>query len=136
MDDAIRLRRHTLTTFEAVDKNPELIADGALTFCIVGGGAFWGLLFGCLFFVPFVGVAFGAAIGALADHFAAHGISGSFLGQVRSKVTEGSSALFLLLGHVATDRVIEAFKAGPKFEFITTNLSTEQDENLKSAFAD
>jgi NADH dehydrogenase len=38
MDDAIRLRRHILTTFEAVDKNPAMIDDGALTFCIVGGG--------------------------------------------------------------------------------------------------
>jgi NADH dehydrogenase len=38
MDDAIRLRRHILSTFEKVDKNPALIDDGALTFCIVGGG--------------------------------------------------------------------------------------------------
>jgi hypothetical protein len=36
---------------------------------------------------------------------------------------------------MATDRVIEAFKAAPKFELITTNLSTEQDDNLKAAFA-
>src|SRR5262245_37809303 len=28
MDDAIRLRRHILTTFETVDKNPALIDDG------------------------------------------------------------------------------------------------------------
>jgi NADH dehydrogenase len=98
-------------------------------------GAFWGLMFGWIFFVPFVGAAFGAAIGALAAHFAEHGISGNFLEQVRSKVTEGSSALFLLLGHAATDRVIEAFKAGPKFELIVTNLSTEQDEKLTAAFS-
>ena len=98
-------------------------------------GAFWGLLFGWIFFVPFVGAAFGAAIGALAAHFADHGISVQFLQQVRSKVTEGSSALFLLLGFMATDRVIEAFKAAPKFELITTNLSTEQDDKLKAAFA-
>jgi NADH dehydrogenase len=98
-------------------------------------GAFWGMLFGLIFFVPFVGAAFGAAISALAAHFGEHGISGNFLAQVRSKVTEGSSALFLLLGHAATDRVIEAFKAGPKFELIATNLSTEQDEKLKAAFA-
>jgi NADH dehydrogenase len=38
MEDALRLRRHVLTTFETVDKNPALIDDGALTFCIVGGG--------------------------------------------------------------------------------------------------
>jgi NADH dehydrogenase len=38
LEDAIRLRHHIFTTFEAVDKNPALIDDGALTFCIVGGG--------------------------------------------------------------------------------------------------
>jgi NADH dehydrogenase len=38
MDDAIRVRRHVLMNFEAVDRNPALIDDGALTFCIVGGG--------------------------------------------------------------------------------------------------
>lgn len=38
MDDAIRLKDHVLKTFEAVDKNPALIDDGALNFCVVGGG--------------------------------------------------------------------------------------------------
>jgi len=38
MDDAIRLKEHILKTLEAVDKNPMLIDDGALTFCVVGGG--------------------------------------------------------------------------------------------------
>ena len=38
MPDAIRLHDQILKMFEAVDKNPSLIDDGALTFCIVGGG--------------------------------------------------------------------------------------------------
>ena len=38
MDDAIRLKEHILKTFEAVDKNPALMDDGALNFCVVGGG--------------------------------------------------------------------------------------------------
>src|SRR5215510_11692016 len=38
MDDARRLKEHILKTFEAVDKNPALLDDGALTFCVVGGG--------------------------------------------------------------------------------------------------
>jgi NADH:ubiquinone reductase (H+-translocating) len=38
MDDAIRLKDHVLRTFEAVDKNPALVDEGALTFCVVGGG--------------------------------------------------------------------------------------------------
>ena len=39
MEDAISLKEHILKTFEEVDKNPGLIDDGALTFCVVGGGA-------------------------------------------------------------------------------------------------
>ncbi|MBK8048239.1 MAG: FAD-dependent oxidoreductase [Anaerolineales bacterium] len=36
--DAVRLKDHIFKTLEAVDKDPALIDDGALTFCIVGGG--------------------------------------------------------------------------------------------------
>jgi NADH dehydrogenase len=38
MADAIRLHDQILKMFEAVDKNPVLVDDGALTFTIVGGG--------------------------------------------------------------------------------------------------
>ena len=38
MDDAIRIKEHILRTFEAVDRNPALMDDGALNFCVVGGG--------------------------------------------------------------------------------------------------
>ena len=63
-------------------------------------GAFWGLLFGIIFFVPFFGVAVGAAVGALSGHFRNCGIDDDFIKQVRAKVTEGTSGLFLLLGAV------------------------------------
>ena len=39
MNDAVRLKEQILKTFEAVDRNPSLIDDGALNFCVVGGGA-------------------------------------------------------------------------------------------------
>jgi uncharacterized membrane protein len=98
-------------------------------------GAFWGMLLGWIFFVPFLGAAVGAAMGALSAHFADYGIGNDFLEKVRSKVTEGTSALFLLVGQVTTDRVIEAFKTAPKFEVIASNLSHEQEAKLKEAFA-
>jgi uncharacterized membrane protein len=98
-------------------------------------GAFWGMLIGWIFFVPFLGAAWGAAMGALATTFSDYGVGKDFIESVRSKVTEGSSALFLLVGQVTADRVIEAFKSAPKFEVISTNLSHEQEEKLKQAFA-
>ncbi len=36
--DAVRLRNHVLSRFEAADAEPSLVDDGALTFVVVGGG--------------------------------------------------------------------------------------------------
>ena len=93
------------------------------------------MLLGFLFFMPLLGAAWGAALGALSGHFADYGVGRDFIEQVRSKVKEGTSALFLLVGQVTTDRVVEAFKAAPKFEIIASNLSHEQEDKLKEAFA-
>lgn len=38
LPDAVRLKDHILARWEAADKNPELIADGALNVVVVGGG--------------------------------------------------------------------------------------------------
>jgi len=39
MRDAMRLKVHVLKAFEAADKDPSRVDDGALTVCVVGGGA-------------------------------------------------------------------------------------------------
>jgi uncharacterized membrane protein len=104
----------------------------------VGGtldGAFWGILLGSIFFAPFFGIAVGAAIGALSGHFGNYGIDDDFIKQVRTKVAEGTSGLFLLLGTVTADKVLEAFKSAPHFEIISTNLTQEQEQKLKEVFA-
>jgi uncharacterized membrane protein len=98
-------------------------------------GAFWGMLFGLLFFVPFFGMAVGAAAGALAGHFAHYGIDQDFINSVRSKVTPGTSALFLLTSGAVVDRIVEAVK-GQQFEIIQTNLSKEQEDQLREAFGE
>jgi uncharacterized membrane protein len=116
-------------------KKPTTRHLGDLTCAGAWDGAFWGMLFGLLFFMPVLGAAFGAAVGALSGHFADYGIGREFIDQVRGKVTEGTSALFLLVGQVTPDRVVEAFKGAPKFEIIASNLSHEQEEKLKAAFA-
>jgi uncharacterized membrane protein len=99
------------------------------------GGAFWGLLFGLLFFVPFLGMAVGAAAGALAGSLTDVGIDDDFISSVRSKVTPGTSALFVMTGEAVMDKVQEAFK-GQNPELIQTNLSKEEEDKLREAFAD
>ena len=97
-------------------------------------GALWGLLFGLLFFVPLIGVALGAGLGALAGKFADVGISDDFIKAVRDKVTPGTSALFLLSDHAVIEKVVPALEP-LKPELISTNLSKEQEDQLRAAFA-
>jgi uncharacterized membrane protein len=99
------------------------------------GGAFWGMLFGLLFFIPLFGMAIGAGIGALVGHFSDYGIDDDFIKQVRSKVTEGTSALFLLVSDVTEDKVAEAFK-GTQMELIQSNLTAEQEAKLRADFGE
>ena len=96
-------------------------------------GAFWGMLFGLLFFVPFFGLAVGAAMGALAGKFTDYGIDDNFIKQTREKVTEGTSALFLLTSGAVMDKLAPAIK-DQKFEIISTNLSKEQEDQLRATF--
>lgn len=97
------------------------------------GGAFWGMLFGLIFFVPLLGLAVGAASGALMGSMRDVGISDSFIGEVREKVTPGTSALFALTSDAVRDKVAEEFR-GTEAELIRTNLSDEQEAQLREAF--
>ena len=98
-------------------------------------GAFWGMLFGLIFFVPFFGLAVGAAMGALSGKMADYGISDEFIKQTREKVTEGTSALFLMTTGAVQDKVLTELK-GFEFELIASNLTKEQEEQLMAAFAE
>ena len=100
-------------------------------------GAFWGFLFGLIFFIPILGMAIGAAMGALTGKFTDIGISDDFIKEVQSRVTVGTSALFLMIAQSTPDKFIEGLKQqAPKFEIISTNLTAEQEEQLKAAFAE
>jgi uncharacterized membrane protein len=108
-----------------------LAGTGALT------GAFWGMLFGLIFFVPLLGLAVGAATGALVGSMSDVGIDDTFIKQVRSQVTEGTSALFLLTSNVVLDRVVDEIKkAGLQFEVIATNLPQDREQKLREVFAE
>jgi uncharacterized membrane protein len=100
-----------------------------------GWGALWGMLFGLIFFVPLLGAAVGAGLGALSGHFSNLGISRDFIDSVRQQVTPGTSALFLLSANAVIDKVKPAL-ADLNPQLISTNLSTEQEEQLRAAFAD
>jgi uncharacterized membrane protein len=99
------------------------------------GGAFWGLLFGILFFIPLIGLAVGAAAGALAGSLTDVGIDDDFIKTIRQQVTPGTSALFVMTSDAVLDKVEAAFK-GTQAQLVSTNLSKEQEDKLREAFAD
>jgi uncharacterized membrane protein len=106
-----------------------LVGSGAF------GGAFWGLLFGLIFFMPFLGAAVGAAAGALSGYFRDYGINDDLIQDLRTKVKEGSSALFLLTGQVTVDKVRDEFSGElAHVDLIQSNLSQEQEDRLREDF--
>lgn len=105
----------------------DLVGVGALS------GMFWGLLFGLIFLTPLFGMAVGAAFGALGGAFRDYGIDDDFIKRVRTQVTEGTSALFLMTSEAVLDRVVDALK-DVQFELIASNLSQEQEQKLREAF--
>ncbi|MGF1570957.1 MAG: DUF1269 domain-containing protein [Nodosilinea sp.] len=98
------------------------------------GGAFWGMLFGLIFFVPLFGMIVGATAGAFSGKFTDYGINDDFIKELQTKVTEGTSALFLLTGQITLDKVSEAFSPEERGELIQSNLSAEQEAKLREDF--
>lgn len=132
-DFVINVHDAAVVSWEPGHKKPkthemhDTTASGAL------GGAFWGMLFGLIFFVPFLGAAIGAATGALFGSMRDVGISDEFIRDVREKVTPGTSALFALTSGANQEKVADEFR-GIQAELIRTNLSDEQEAQLREAF--
>jgi uncharacterized membrane protein len=133
--ELLQLQDAAVITWPANAKKPtihqlnQLVGAGAL------GGAFWGLLFGLLFFVPLLGAAIGAGIGALVASTADVGIDDKFIRDIRSKITPGTSALFLLTSNAVADRVVPEMAAyRGHMELIESNLSREDEAKLRQIF--
>jgi uncharacterized membrane protein len=133
--ELIKIQDAAIVTWQQGKKSPKtkqlvnMAGIGAMQ------GAFWGMLFGLIFFVPFFGLAVGAAMGALGGKMADYGISDEFIKTTREKVTEGTSALFLMTSDAVQDKVREELK-GYDFELIASNLTKEQEDQLRAAFAE
>jgi uncharacterized membrane protein len=98
-----------------------------------GWGALWGVLGGALFAVPIVGLAVGAGIGALAKSTDGTGITKEDLERIRTEITPGTSALFLVTENANMDRLGERFR-GRDSKLISTNLTEAERETLLETF--
>jgi uncharacterized membrane protein len=133
--ELIKLHDAALVSWPEGKKKPETRQLSNMTGAGALSGAFWGLLFGLIFFIPIFGLVTGAALGALGGSMADVGISDDFMRSVRSKVTEGTSALFLMTSDAVKDRVFDAMSQF-NFELIASNLSKEEENKLREAFAE
>ena len=130
----IEIQDAAIVTWKEGKKKPQTKQAVNLAASASLDGAFWGFLFGLIFFVPLFGMVVGAAAGALSGSLADYGIDDNFIKSVREKVTEGTSALFLLTGQVTVDKIEDIFQQS-KAELIQSNLTKEQEEKLQAQFS-
>lgn len=131
--ELIAVHDAAIVTWPADKKKPKTDQLHDMTKAGAWSGAFWGMLFGILFFVPLLGAAMGAAIGAWSGSLADVGIDDQFIDRVRSEVTPGTSALFLLTSDAVLDRVTDGLSQFD-FELLATNLSAEEEQKLRDVF--
>ena len=131
--ELIKVLDHAVVSWPNGAKRPETKQGGESRWRGGGWGAFWGVLLGAMFMVPVLGAAAGAAIGAVAKATGGVGIRKEDMEKIRSEVTEGTSALFLVTDEGDLDRVGERFH-GSHMKLVDTNLTEEERKILLDTF--
>ena len=111
-----------------VKQAQSLVGAGAL------GGAFWGMLIGLLFFMPWLGLVAGAIGGAIGGKLTDVGIDDKFIKEVGDTIEPGHSALFLMVEDWTEDKVLEGL-AEYDATVLQTSLSEEDEAKLKETFS-
>jgi uncharacterized membrane protein len=99
-------------------------------------GAVIGALIGAvaLSFFPVAGIAAGAVLGGAIGAAFDTGVSPKFVDDVKSTLSPGRSALFLVVKEADADAVVAALR-GFKGDVIQTTLDSETEESLRRALA-
>ncbi len=98
------------------------------------GGGFWGLLLGLIFFVPFLGLAVGAATGAIAGAMSHYGIDDKFLTELREKMKDSSSAIFVIFHDAKPDKVLPRLSEYGG-TVLRTSLSKDAEKQLQDSIS-
>ncbi|HEX5198666.1 MAG TPA: DUF1269 domain-containing protein [Actinoplanes sp.] len=135
-DGLVKLVDHAVITWPVGAAQPESLHHGHDSVRRgAGWGALWGLLAGTLFLVPVIGGVAGAAIGAISKATEGSGIDKKQLETIRTEITEGTSALFLVTDQGNLDRLGERFHGmGEHSKLISTNLTDGEREILLQTF--
>ena len=96
------------------------------------GGSFWGMLIGMIFLNPLLGAAVGAGAGAISGKLRDIGISNDFMKELAENLTEGTSALFILIREAAADKVLDRLKQKDfKGKILQTSLEVDEEDELR-----
>jgi uncharacterized membrane protein len=134
-EQLVKVLDHAVVTWPQGASKPEMHHGRDTVWHGAGWGALWGLLAGTLFLVPVIGGVAGAAIGALSKATEGAGISKEQLETIRTQITEGTSALFLVTDEGNLDRLGERFHGfGEHSKLIDTNLTDGEREILLETF--
>ena len=123
MEDAVVVTKDD-TGKVKLHQSVNLTAAGAV------GGSFWGLLIGTIFLNPLVGAAVGAGAGALSGKLSDLGISDDFMKELGQTLTNGSSALFVLVREATPDKVLAGLSQF-KGKVLQTSLTKDKEEELR-----
>jgi uncharacterized membrane protein len=86
------------------------------------------------FLMPVVGTALGAASGALAGKMSDAGIDDQFMTDAASQLQPGTAGLFLLIGKMTADKVLEDLR-GVGGTVLRTSFDRTQEAALREALA-
>lgn len=99
------------------------------------GGAFWGMLIGLLFWMPWLGLAIGAISGAIGGKLSDFGVDDAFIKETAATIEPGHSAIFLLVREATADKVLPELQKFSNGTIIQTSLSDEQEAQLRETFS-
>ncbi|MFL5755561.1 MAG: DUF1269 domain-containing protein [Chloroflexota bacterium] len=103
--------------------------SGTTETATVIGAAIGGIV---TFAFPLAGIAIGGALGAAVGAAMHRGVSGDFVDELKTTVTPGRSALFLVVKESDADAVLAALRPFSG-DVVQTTLDSEQEEALRHA---
>jgi uncharacterized membrane protein len=125
MEDAVVVTRD-------VNGKTKLHQAVSLTTAGAVGGGFWGMLIGLLFLNPILGAVVGAGAGALSAKFQDLGLNDKMMKEVGDSLKPGTSALFVLLRSVTSDKVLDGLKQFVgKGKVFQTSLNKDDEKALR-----
>jgi uncharacterized membrane protein len=132
-DGLVKIDDHAIVSWPKGAAHPETKHGHDETWHGAAWGSVFGLMIGTLFFMPIAGGLAGAALGGLAKATEDSGITKEQLEKIRSEVTEGTSAMFVVTEQADLDRLGDRMR-GMHSTLITTNLTDAERDMLLETF--